>query len=242
MISALGFSIGFGFMFLAISVPFLGLSMVQGIKKVLPVVGGLILILVGLFLLGFFRIPALAKYYRIFNYGFKFGNSLWSVFTGSLLVGLSFASGWAPCVGPVMLGILSLISNQQEFFMGIIMLLFTTLGLISSFMLVSVGIIMFGNIVSKIHKFSIVIEKFLGLVFIVIGLGLLFSGVDWVFVLPIGVDWLQGLTYQLSTFSIFSLLVSYIAGIFLFISPCTLPVVIPYLFFLTGVGIEGHDR
>lgn len=239
-IASLGFSLGFGIMFLLLSLPIMGLSSIQSLKSIFSFVGGMILIIVGLILLDVLRVPVLSKYFRVFDYkvGVKGSYSYWSIFMSSIFVGLSFASGWAPCVGPVMLGVISLLSNQQNFFDALIILLFMSLGLMSSFVVISFIAILFGNVINKLNKISIALEKFMGIMFIFLGILIILSKFNFILSLGIGTDWLEKFNYQITSISILTIAVSYISGILLFLSPCTLPMVIPYLFYLTGINIK----
>lgn len=237
---AMGFSFGFGLMFFLISLPFLGISSINSIRNTVAFIGGGVLIFVGLVLMEFIKIPLLSKYFKFFNYRFgKVENrGLWALFLSSFLVGMSFSSGWAPCVGPVLLGIISLLSNQQNISSGIIMLAFVSLGLISSFILVSFIALIFGNIINKLSKVSVFLEKVMGIVFIALGLMIILSKTNILLSLGIGTDLLERFNYQVTNFSLTTLFVSYLAGVFLFLSPCTLPIVIPYLFYLTGISLK----
>lgn len=240
LIASSGFSLGFGLMFFLISLPFLGISTINSIKSFVSIIGGIILIIVGLLLLEIIKIPFLNRYFKFFEYraGDTKKSNPFSIFGSSILVGMSFSSGWAPCIGPVLLGIISLLSNQQNFLSGIIMLIFVTLGLISSFIALSLIVIIFGNIMNKLSKFSLFLERIMGVLFILLGLMILFSKTSILLSLGIGTDLLEKFNYQITTFSFTTMLISYLAGIFLFLSPCTLPLVIPYLFYLTGIAIR----
>ncbi|MFN3996155.1 MAG: cytochrome c biogenesis protein CcdA, partial [bacterium] len=106
LVGATGFSVGFGLMFFLISLPFLGISSINSLKNVVSLVGGSILIFVGLMLIEVIKIPFLSKYFKFFDYKFKKveGQGFWALLFGSFLVGMSFSGGWAPCIGPVLLG------------------------------------------------------------------------------------------------------------------------------------------
>jgi len=243
--ASIGFSLGFSVMFFIISLPVISISMVQQIKSVVNFVGGLILIILGLSLLNILNIPILGRYFKFFEFRSRGEGSkgFWALVSSSFLVGLSFSSGWAPCVGPVLLGILALLSNQQSILSAIFMLGFMALGLMSSFLALSLLVIVFGNMIaSKVVKISKLLEKVMGLVFVLIGILILFSKINILLSLSIGSDLLEKFNYQISNFSLTAIVVSYIAGVFLFISPCTLPMVIPYLLYLTGIGISSRSN
>ncbi|MCS7164667.1 MAG: cytochrome c biogenesis protein CcdA [Candidatus Calescibacterium sp.] len=246
LFAATGFSLGFGLMFFMISLPIVSLSSISHIRNVVSVLGSLLLIVVGLIMLDIIKIPILAKYFRIFSYNPSSANqgnisrdrSFFVMFLSSFLVGLSFSSGWAPCAGPVMLGILSLLSNQQNIISAVLMLLFMKVGLMTGFILTSFIAIAFGNVINRLSKLSIFLERMMGVIFIILGFMIMFSKMNFLFSWGIGLEFMDKFNYQITNFSLFTASVSFIAGIFLFLSPCTLPLVIPYLFYLTGISIQ----
>lgn len=241
LIAALGFSLGFGLMFFLISLPFIGLSLINSVKIFISYLGGIVLIMVGLILLDVLKIPLLSRYFKFVDYKVNQVDSkrgLLGIFLGSIFVGISFTAGWAPCVGPVMLGLLSLLSNQQNLLSAILLLLIMTTGLMTSFLLVSFIVIIFGNIISKLSKVSIFLERVMGVIFIILGLLIIFSKANIFLSLGLGTDLLEKMNYEITNFSLSTAVVSFIAGIFLFLSPCTLPLVIPYFFYLTGISIK----
>lgn len=86
-------------------------------------VGGLILIFFGLFVAGVLRIPGLQRERR---FALRVRESS---YPASFLVGLIFALGWTPCVGPILGGILVLAAQSSTLGFGVLLLLVYSLGL-----------------------------------------------------------------------------------------------------------------
>jgi cytochrome c-type biogenesis protein len=86
-------------------------------------IAGVIVIIFGLHVMGVFRIPFL-QYERRFHAGSKPLGLL-----GSFLVGLAFAFGWTPCIGPILGAILAFASTQETVKEGIYLLSAYSLGL-----------------------------------------------------------------------------------------------------------------
>jgi cytochrome c-type biogenesis protein len=92
----------------------------------LPIVtklAGAIIILFGAHMTGLVTIPALYKYVRADTAGFKPG------YGGSFLMGLAFACGWTPCIGPILSGILALAATRETVGQGMRLLFVYSLGL-----------------------------------------------------------------------------------------------------------------
>lgn len=113
MVNALAFVAGFSVVFVAFG---LGASVLgqflssnaTAIRKV----SGVLVVAMGLHLLGFLPLPWLDRERR-----FEAGGSGGGLFN-SWLIGVSFAAGWTPCIGPVLAGILALASSAQTMAAG----------------------------------------------------------------------------------------------------------------------------
>ncbi len=112
--NALAYVLGFSLVFIAMGVA-LGAagtlastaSVVAGNRDWLTRAGGALLIVLGLHHLGIFRLPFLDRERRI-----AAGNLPPGQVTSSFLVGVTFAAGWSPCVGPILGAILTLAAGQ----------------------------------------------------------------------------------------------------------------------------------
>ena len=92
----------------------------------LPVVtkiAGAIIVVFGVHMTGLITIPVLYKHVRADAAGFKPG------YAGSFLMGLAFACGWTPCIGPILSGILALAATRDTVGAGMRLLFVYSLGL-----------------------------------------------------------------------------------------------------------------
>lgn len=108
ILHALAFIAGFTviFMLIGMSASAVGSAFAEH-KDLIARVGGVIVIVLGLNMLGVFRIPALAMDKRI-----QMRSANRSLFA-SFLVGIGFAAGWSPCIGPILSAILLLASQER---------------------------------------------------------------------------------------------------------------------------------
>lgn len=118
------FVLGFSTVFIALgaSASFIGMWLFQNLG-IFNKVAGVIIFLLGLHVTGLVRIKALNYEKRIHAGQKKFG------ILGSGLIGMAFAFGWTPCIGPILGSILTLAANQETVSQGIILLSFYSAGL-----------------------------------------------------------------------------------------------------------------
>src|SRR5260370_21689836 len=81
---------------------------------------------------------------------------------GSFLVGLTFATGWTPCVGPILGSILTLASNDKTVGQGIILLLCSSAGLGLPFLLSSIALGSFLRFFKRYRPFIPTVERVAG--------------------------------------------------------------------------------
>ena len=117
----------------------------------------------GLHLLGVFRIPWLYYEKRFHTQGRTLG-----IITPFIL-GLAFAFGWTPCVGPILAGMLLLASTQASVFKGMLLLAFYSLGLGIPFFVAGLGFNLFIDLFERFKKSLRMIEMISGLFLVLIG-------------------------------------------------------------------------
>lgn len=132
------------------------------LKKEMNFVSGLIIIFLGLFFMGFLKIPFL-NIERKFNFE-RFQNLPFF----PLLIGIAFAFGWSPCIGPILGTVLAIAINDSV--NGTILLTIYSLGLGVPFLLIG---LMMGKIillVSNMRKFAKYFQIFTGLILVITGI------------------------------------------------------------------------
>ncbi|WP_193227816.1 cytochrome c biogenesis CcdA family protein [Aureimonas psammosilenae] len=171
--SALLFVLGFSTVFVALGA---GASSVGRLLREnlswLGIVAGLAIIVMGLNFLGVFRIGALSTERR-FRSPDKPGS-----FLGAYLMGLAFAFGWTPCIGPVLGAILGLAGARDTVGEGATMLAFYSLGLGIPFVLAALFSGAFLSSASKLRRHLGKVEKAMGGLLVVTGILFLTGGMQ----------------------------------------------------------------
>ena len=141
-----------------------------GYKDLLTTMAGLLIMCFGLHFLGIVRIPLLNREVR-FDVGDKGGS-----FFGAYLLGLAFAFGWTPCIGPQLGAILSLAASEASLYKGMILLSFYALGLGIPFLIVAAFLSKMGNTLLFFKRNFELIERVMGLLLWTVGLLMLSGG------------------------------------------------------------------
>jgi cytochrome c-type biogenesis protein len=169
-VNTIFFVLGFSVVFVALgaSATFIGeflLSKLSLFNKI----AGVIIVILGLHIMGIFRISFL-NYEKRFHATSKPLGPL-----GAFVVGLAFAFGWTPCIGPILGGILLLASNQDTMGKGIVLLSSYSLGLGIPFFITAVSFNTFLGVFGWVKKHFRTVEIISGLLLVVIGV-LMFIG------------------------------------------------------------------
>jgi cytochrome c-type biogenesis protein len=128
--------------------------------------GGVLIILLGIHFTGIINSPFLQMEKRFEMRKKPLG------YIGSLLVGVAFAAGWTPCIGPILSTILIYASTSKSFTTGILLLTYYSIGLGIPFFLSSLAFNSFLSAFDKIKRYMRVINVVSGL--FLIGIGILF--------------------------------------------------------------------
>ena len=137
---------------------------IQSHKHELSVAAGLVIIVFGLHFLGVLRVPLLYREARVrVNAG---GASL----AGAYVMGLAFAFGWTPCIGPVLATVLALAANEASLGAGVRLLLVYSLGLGIPFILAAVAIGPFLGFLKRFRRHLGRVEKAMGLLLVAAGI------------------------------------------------------------------------
>lgn len=164
-LSALSFVLGFSTIFVALgaSATFIG-RLVADYFEILSMVAGALIIILGLHYLGFLRIALLLREVRLWPGDRPAG------LIGAYVVGLAFAFGWTPCVGPVLATILLIAGVESSAPKGALLLGAYALGLGIPFLLASTLFSYFVGLASILRKHIVAVER-------VTGAGLIITGI-----------------------------------------------------------------
>src|SRR5207245_4968803 len=110
------------------------------------IIGGLVIIVFGLHLIGLLKIGAFYQDTR------HFSNEKPRGMLGSLTLGVAFAAGWTPCIGPILGGIIGLAATSGGWKGGLILAMFYSAGLAVPFLLTGLAINQFLGFYSKFRR------------------------------------------------------------------------------------------
>lgn len=166
LMPALLFVAGFSLVFVALgaSASAIGSFLAQ-YQDVLEKFAGGIIMLLGFFMLGIVKVPWLYGEAR-----FEMGKARRFGSLAAPVMGMAFAFGWSPCVGPILGSILMMAANEAEVARGALMLAVYSLGLGIPFVLVAVMLGRIKPILSWLNRHSIVINRVAGVVLMVLGM------------------------------------------------------------------------
>jgi cytochrome c-type biogenesis protein len=164
IMNSLAFNAGLSVIFLALGTTagFVGSSIIS--NPWVRGVGGVIIILFGLQLIGLLKIATLYKDTRFFSNEKPRGP------LGSFTLGIAFAAGWTPCIGPILGGILGLAAASGGWRSGLILSAFYSAGLAIPFLATGLGINKFLSFYSKFRKHLHKVEVVSGVILILVGL------------------------------------------------------------------------
>lgn len=168
--NAFFFVLGFSLVFtlLGASASLLG-NLISEYRDWIRYIGGGLVIIFGLHIAGVIRIPLLYHEKRV-----QMG-SIHAGHFGPFLIGMAFAVGWTPCVGPILSSILILASAQETVYRGMLLLLAYSLGMGVPFLLTALFINGALRAFARIRRFYRAIEIASGAILVAVGL-LLISG------------------------------------------------------------------
>ena len=158
------FTVGFSIVFIIFGAAstFLGKVLLQNSYE-LRIVAGLIIIILSLHIIGIFNI-------KFLNYEKRIEANIGKNFFSPILIGMAFAFGWTPCIGPILVSILILASTEESLFRGILLLLSYSIGL-------AIPFILSGYLIQKFLIFSKNFKKNINKVSKIGGIILLITGI-----------------------------------------------------------------
>ena len=167
---SLFFILGFTLVFVALgaSATYVG-AFFQENQVIIRRVGGVIVILLGIHITGVIKLKLLEREKR-----FEFTDKPIG-YLGSVLVGIAFAAGWTPCIGPILASILLYASTSDNVGGGIILLVAYSLGLGVPFLVSALAFNSFLTYFSKFNRYLRIVSIISGIFLIVIGFLLVFD-------------------------------------------------------------------
>jgi len=164
IITSLFFILGFSLVFVSLgaSATYLGQFLMERLT-IFGKIAGVLLIVFGLHTMGVFKIEWLLQEKRVQ------ANTKPASMLGAVIVGISFAFGWTPCIGPILSAILLVAAQQESVGQGIVLLSTYSLGLAIPFLLTALAINRFFVAFAKIRRYYHAIEIVSGALMIIIG-------------------------------------------------------------------------
>ena len=127
-------------------------------------IAGVVIIIFGLHFIGLFRIPFLMREAR-FDAGDRGGSAI-----GAYILGLAFAFGWTPCIGPILGAILSMAAQESSIGQGTLLMGFYAAGLGIPFILSAVFINRAMGFMNRMKRHMGTIEKSMGVLLVIVGI------------------------------------------------------------------------
>lgn len=189
IVNSLLFIGGFSSVFIAFgaSASFLGQILIT-YQDLIRRIGGVLIIVFGLYLLGVLNLKFLKMEQR-----YQFRNRP-AGYLGSFLIGVAFAAGWTPCVGPVLGSILLYASTTDSLLSGVVLLTFYSLGLGLPLFLTALGVDRFLAYFKEVRVYLWGVSTVSGVLLILVGVMIYANSLTMVtsFLERYGIGWYFG--------------------------------------------------
>ncbi|PYF04788.1 cytochrome c biogenesis protein CcdA [Rhodopseudomonas faecalis] len=172
LVAALMFVLGFSTVFVALgaSASLVG-SLIRTWSAELSIAAGIVIIIMGLHFLGLTRIGLLMREGRL---TIPKPVGLW----GAYVMGLAFAFGWTPCIGPILAAILSVAAAEATVAKGAGLLAVYSAGLGIPFLLAALMVDQFSTLFARMKRHLVTVERIMGVLMILTGIGFLTGAVS----------------------------------------------------------------
>ncbi|MBW7956666.1 MAG: sulfite exporter TauE/SafE family protein [Deltaproteobacteria bacterium] len=167
LFNSLMFILGFSTVFVVIlgsSAQLLG-NVFMEYQDIVRKIGGLVIILLGIHIIGIINFRILQRDKRLHFFREKPAGLL-----GSFLVGIGFAAGWTPCIGPILSAIFAVAATTESPWSGIILFIAYSAGLAIPFLLTSLGINTFLRHFNRLKRHMRTVSIVTGVFLIITGL------------------------------------------------------------------------
>jgi cytochrome c-type biogenesis protein len=165
LVHSLLFILGFTLIFLALGASATVLGRVLVSQRVwLSRVGGVLIILFGLYMLGLFDVALFSRERRLHLSDKPVG------YLGSVLVGVAFGAGWTPCIGPILGSILLYTSTAADLRRGLLLLFTYSMGLALPFLASALAVNHFLAAFARVRAKLLWVNRAAGILMIAAGL------------------------------------------------------------------------
>ena len=173
ILASIVFVLGFTTVFVALgaTASVIGQAVAQHFD-ILGQIAGVLIILLGLNFLGVLKISALMRDTRFHDIGKP------ASLPGAYVIGLAFAFGWTPCVGPVLAAILFVAGSEESIMSGVTLLGAYSLGIGMPFIAAACAVAPFMQAMKRFKAQMAIVEKIIGILLIVTGILFLTGSVN----------------------------------------------------------------
>jgi len=167
VVAALLFVLGFSTVFVALgaSASAIG-ALLRAYSQPLSIVAGVVIIVMGLHFLGVFQLAFLHRQKRL---EVTKPVGLW----GAYVIGIAFAFGWTPCIGPILAAILAVAASQATVAKGAGLLAIYSLGLGTPFIIAAFAIEPFASFLARFKNYLHRVEQAMGALLVLTGIAFL---------------------------------------------------------------------
>ncbi|MFZ3072898.1 MAG: cytochrome c biogenesis protein CcdA [Thermodesulfobacteriota bacterium] len=172
LVNSLMFILGFSVVFvlvIGLSAQFFGHVFLE-YKDLIRKIGGAAIFLLGIHVIGVINVGILQRDKRLHFFREKPPGLV-----GSFLVGVGFAAGWTPCIGPILSAIFALAATSTNSYAGVILFICYSLGLAIPFLLTSLGINTFLKHFQRLKKHMRLVSVVTGALLIITGVLIFFN-------------------------------------------------------------------
>jgi cytochrome c-type biogenesis protein len=174
IINSLAFNAGVSLIFILLGATAGWIGNVLFATPWVRIVGGLVIILFGFQMMGVLKVGALYRDTRKFSEEKPRGP------LGAALLGVAFAAGWTPCIGPILGGIIGLAATSGGWKNGLVLSAFYSAGLALPFLFTGLLLNLFLDFYSRFRRHLHKVEIASGILLIVIGLMVASNSLTWV--------------------------------------------------------------